>query len=84
MELGNLYVKSTISRFGHVYHGIQATCNTKYENSQCWARKRIDASFMMIRPGFARRNSRVRFLLFLAVDAVCDGSRELSMTFFSY
>ena len=35
-----------------------------YEDSQFWARKRINASFMMIRPGFARWNSRVGFLSF--------------------
>ena len=39
---------------------------------------------MRIQPGFARRNVRVGFSAFLAVDAVCDGSRELSITFFSY
>ena len=44
----------------------------------------VDASFMMVRPGFVRWNSRVGFLTFLAVDAVCGGSRELSITFFSY
>ena len=38
---------------------------------------------MMIRPGFARWNSRVGFLTFLAVDAVCGGSRELSIEPFS-
>ena len=36
---------------------------------------------MMIRPGFARWNSRVGFLLFLAADAVYDGSREISIIF---
>ena len=39
---------------------------------------------MRIQLGFARWNSRVVFSTFLAVDAVCDGSRELSITFFSY
>ena len=37
----------------------------------------------MIRPGFARWNSRVGFLSCPAVDAVQDGSHELSITFFS-
>ena len=44
----------------------------------------INASFMMIQPGFPRWNAHVGFLTFLAVDAVCGGSRELSITFFSY
>ena len=30
----------------------------------------VDATFKRIRPGFIRRNSRVGFLPFLAVDAV--------------
>ena len=36
----------------------------KYKDSQFEARKRSNASFMMIRPGFARWNSRVGFLPF--------------------
>ena len=41
-------------------------------------------SFIVIRPGFARWNSRVGLLTFLAKGAVCGGSRGLSITFFSY